>query len=218
MELQVIGSGFGRTGTASLKRALETLGFGPCHHMEEVFANPPQVAHWQAVAAGRPVDWREVFAGYRSQIDWPGAHVWRELAAAFPRAKVVHSVRPEESWWKSFDGTIGTLLRTHQDLPLPPHMRDMFDAARKIIGDGTFGGRMADKEAALAAYRRRTEEVLAALPKDRVLVFDVAEGWAPLCAFLGVPVPAEPFPSVNSTEAFWQKVKGGKSLDETARH
>lgn len=82
MSLQVIGSGFGRTGTASLKRALEMLGFGPCHHMEEVLANPAQVPHWQAVAAGEAVDWELVFAGYRSQIDWPGAHVWRELAAA----------------------------------------------------------------------------------------------------------------------------------------
>ncbi|MBS0559237.1 MAG: hypothetical protein JSR21_04205 [Proteobacteria bacterium] len=218
MELQVIGSGFGRTGTASLKRALEMLGFGPCHHMEEVFANPPQVAHWQAVAAGRPVDLRTVFAGYRSQVDWPGAHVWRELAAEFPHAKVVHSVRPDESWWKSFDGTIGTLLRTYHELPLPPHMLDMFAVGRKIIEDDTFGAPLTDKDAALAAYRRRTEEVLAALPKERVLVFDVAEGWQPLCAFLGVPVPAEPFPNVNSTEAFWKMVRGEKPLDETAGH
>jgi hypothetical protein len=94
MALKIIGSGFGRTGTASLKRALEALDFGPCHHMEEVFANPAQVPHWQAVAAGKPVNWDEVFAGYRSQVDWPGAHVWRELAAAYPHAKVIHTERP----------------------------------------------------------------------------------------------------------------------------
>src|SRR6516162_879591 len=100
MALQVIGSGFGRTGTMSLKRALEQLGFGPCHHMEEVLAHPEQVPHWQAIVAGRAVNWDEVFAGYRSQVDWPGAHVWRELTAAYPRAKVIHTVRPEDGWWK----------------------------------------------------------------------------------------------------------------------
>lgn len=102
MTLRVIGSGFGRTGTRSLKEALETLGFGPCHHMYEVVANPPQVAFWQGVAQGEPQDWSAVFEGYGAQVDWPGAHVWRELAAAFPEAKVVHSVRPEASWWRSW--------------------------------------------------------------------------------------------------------------------
>src|SRR5271165_5153635 len=109
MSLAVIGSGFGRTGTLSLKNALETLGFGPCHHMEEVFGHPEQVTHWQAVAAGGTVSWDTVFAGYRSQVDWPGAHVWRQLAEAYPEAKVIHSIRPEEAWWKSFSATIGTL-------------------------------------------------------------------------------------------------------------
>ena len=95
MALEIIGPGFGRTGSASLKRALEILGFGPCHHMEEIFAHPEQVPHWEAVAAGSPVDWDAVFAGYRSQVDWPGAHVWRELAAYYPESKVVLSIRPE---------------------------------------------------------------------------------------------------------------------------
>jgi hypothetical protein len=115
MGLKVIGSGFGRTGTMSLKRALEQLAFGPCHHMEEILAHPEQVPHWQAVVAGQAVNWDEVFAGYRSQVDWPGAHVWQELAAAYPQAKVIHTVRPEEQWWKSFSQTIGTL---HDSPPL----------------------------------------------------------------------------------------------------
>jgi hypothetical protein len=214
MALEVIGSGFGRTGTASLKRALEMLGFGPCHHMEEIFANPPQVAHWQAVAAGRPVDWDEVFAGYRSQVDWPGAHVWRDLAAFYPAAKVVHSVRPEEAWWKSFSATIAKLVDERAGIPLPPHVAAMLQAAGvEMIERQTFGGRITDKAGALAAFRRRTEEVKAAIPAGRLLVFDVAEGWAPLCAFLGVPVPDAPFPRVNSTEDFWPMVRGEKKLD-----
>lgn len=214
MALEVIGPGFGRTGTASLKRALEKLGFGPCHHMEEVFANPPQVEHWVRIAAKQPVDWDEVFAGYRSQVDWPGAHVWRELAAHFPKAKVVLSVRPEESWWKSFSATIAKLVDERANFPLPPHIAAMLQAAGvEMIEQQTFGGKITDKANALAAFRRRTEEVKAAIPPDRLLVFDVAEGWEPLCRFLNVPVPAEPFPRVNSTEDFWPMVRGEKGLD-----
>jgi hypothetical protein len=119
MSLTVIGSGFGRTGTASLKCALEILGFGPCHHMEEVMENPEQVAHWQALVAGKPVHWGDVFKGYRAQVDWPGAHVWRELAAVYPDAKIIHSVRPEDAWWKSFSATIGNVFLHYKEMALP---------------------------------------------------------------------------------------------------
>ncbi len=208
MTLEVIGSGFGRTGTKSLKAALERLGYGPCHHMHEVVENPGQVAHWQALAAGKSVDWSEVFAGYRSQVDWPGAHVWRELAEAFPKAKVVHSVRPEETWWASFDKTIGKLMARYRDLPLPPHIRDILEAWNDLAGKATFGGKLGDRETGLAAFRKRTEDVRAALPASRVLVFDVAEGWGPLCAFLGKDVPDEPFPHHNLRADFWEVLGG----------
>ena len=204
MTLAVVGSGFGRTGTFSLKAALERLGFGPCHHMDEVFQNPEQVPHWQKIAAREPVDLTQVYAGYRAQVDWPGAHVWREAAAAFPQAKVLHSVRPEESWWKSYSATIGKFFETYKDLELPPHIRAMSDAGYEIIVNQTLGGRALDKERALAAYRKREADVRAAIPADRLLVFDVAEGWAPLCKFLGVAAPAEPFPRLNNTAEFWE--------------
>ena len=207
----IIGSGFGRTGTASLKRALETLGFGPCHHMEEVLQNPDQVAHWQAIASGDDVAWDEVFKGYRSQVDWPGAHVWRELAAAYPDAKVIHSVRPDEIWWKSFSATIGRMLSEYHDMPLPPHVKAMMAAMDIAIVKDTFGGQHLDKAAALAAYHRRADEVRAAIPPERLLMFDVSEGWAPLCRFLNVPVPSEPFPHVNSTEEFVQRFEEAKT-------
>ena len=209
MTLDIIGSGFGRTGTRSLKDALEILGFGPCHHMEEVFDNPPQVPHWQAVAKGGDApDWDAAFAGYRSQIDWPGAHAWQALAAHFPQARVIHSMRPDASWWNSFSGTIGKLLTVLDTLNLPPHIRDMMPVIGEIIGTQTFGGRWTDRDAALAAYHRRAEEVVAHIAPERLLVFDVAEGWEPLCRFLGVPVPDQPFPHRNVGSEFWDVVGG----------
>jgi hypothetical protein len=208
MTLAVIGSGFGRTGTMSLKLALEQLGFGPCHHMEEVLKHPPQVAYWQAVAAGRPVNWGDVFQGYRSQVDWPGAHVWRELAVAFPEAKVIHSQRPEEAWWTSFSDTIGTLFATYHEAPLPPHVKAMMDAAAEMIVNQTLGGKVADREGALCAYRSRGEQVRSAIPADRLLVFEASQGWEPLCRFLDVPVPTTPFPRANNTHEFWELVRG----------
>ncbi len=205
MALEVIGPGFGRTGTMSTKNALDHLGFGPCHHMEEIAHHPEQVPHWQAIAAGKPVDWNVVFSGYRSQVDWPGALVWRELAAAYPQAKVVLTVRPEEIWWNSFSQTIAKFTATHHERQLPPHFHDMLDAWLGIVGQWKF----TDPEAALAAYRRRTEEVHAAIPPERLLVFDVAEGWEPLCRFLGASVPSIPFPHRNTNEEFWELVSGG---------
>ena len=208
MSLEVIGPGFGRTGTMSLKLALEQLGFGPTHHMEEVFAYPEQVPVWQAIAMHQPADWRAVFAGYRSQVDWPGAHVWRQLCEAFPKAKVVLSVRPEDSWWKSFSATIAKLISEPDAHPLPPHIRAMLDSATKMVQVQTFHGPVTDRELALKALRQRTIDVRAAVSPERLLVFDVSEGWGPLCDFLQVPVPATPFPHVNSTEGFWKLVRG----------
>jgi hypothetical protein len=209
VDLAVIGSGFGRTGTRSLKQALEMLGLGPCHHMEEVFANPGQVPYWQQVAAGHEVDWRDVFAGYHSQVDWPGAHVWRELAAALPDARVIHTTRPEEAWWNSFSQTIGRLLSEYGRHEMPPHIADMTTAMNHVIGTLTFGGRWTDHDSAIAAFRRREADVRAAIPAERLLVFDVAQGWEPLCAFLDRPVPNSPFPRRNDRTEFWENFADG---------
>lgn len=208
MGLSVIGSGFGRTGTRSLKDALEILGLGPCHHMEEVFPSPEQIDLWHAVSIGKPLDHARIFNGFSSQIDWPGAHVWRELASAYPDAKVIHSVRPDESWWKSFSGTIGKFLTIYPTMALPPQMRVMSGVVMELIGVQTFAGQYADKDKALAAYHQREADVRAAIPAGRLLVFDVAQGWEPLCSFLEVPVPAVPFPRTNTREDFWAKLGG----------
>lgn len=201
MPLEVIGAGFGRTGTNSLKLALEALGFGPCHHMHEVSHHPEQAAPWLAAAEGAPVDWEALFAGYRSQVDWPGARWWRELADAFPAAKVILTLRPAEDWYASFAATVAP------EICRPPSGPSQAAADRRrmqrlTIGEQVFAGKADDRDAALATYRRHAEAVRAAIAPGRLLVFDVAEGWAPLCGFLGVPVPDAPFPRTNSKAEF----------------
>jgi sulfotransferase family protein len=208
MALSIIGPGFGRTGTKSLKEALEQLGFGPCHHMYEVVEDPPQAAHWQAMVAGGGIDCTAAFAGYTSQVDWPGAHVWRESAAAFPDARVIHSTRPSAGWWNSYSRTIGKLLQTYQSMELPPHIRDIMDACSVFIRQDTFGGRQNDREACIAAFEKREADVRAEIAPERLLVFEVSQGWEPLCAYLGVPVPDTQFPHHNLRADFWERLGG----------
>jgi hypothetical protein len=209
MPLAVIGAGFGRTGTLSLKLALERLGLGPCHHMREVFQHPRLLRSWQAAAAGRPVDWEEVFAGYRATVDWPSARFWRELTAAYPEAKVILTVRPEAAWWASFSRTIPPLMRREAEVA-DPHVRGVLALARAIVAEQTMGGRPDHEATALARYRQQTAEVTAEVAPERLLVLDVADRWAPLCGFLGLPVPDEPFPRTNSVEEFWDPSRPGR--------
>lgn len=207
MTLAVIGTGFGRTGTASLKLALEQLGFGPCHHMSEVRATPGQLELWEAAAAAEgPVDWGRVFAGFRSAVDWPSAAFWREIAAVYPDARVLLTVRPAERWWTSFSATIKTLLDDPAENP-DPAVRRLRAMARRVIADGSLRGCYDDRDAAIAAFERHVAEVKATIAADRLLVFDVAEGWEPLCRFLEVPVPDTGFPRTNSTDEFWAKIR-----------
>ncbi|SMX32742.1 sulfotransferase family protein [Maliponia aquimaris] len=201
MSLKVIGSGFGRTGTMSTKIALEQLGFGPCHHMVEVMGNPAQPAHWQAHAAGEEVDWAEVFAGYQAQVDFPGAAVWHELSIAFPEAKVIHTERPVEDWWQSYSATINKFWRHRGQIDLPPPIAAIFETMDQILVQDLVGG--TDRDAAIAAYRRNNEKVRDTIPADRLLVFTPADGWEPLCRFLGVPVPSGNFPRSNARAEFW---------------
>ena len=203
MSLSVIGAGFGRTGTLSIKIALEQLGLGPCYHMETLFNDSTQLATWEAAVDGQRVDWRELFAGYRSTIDWPSTHYWRELADVFPDAKILLSVRPTENWWLSFSGTIRKLLENRAAKP-DEHQRSVLEMAYKMIAEQTFGGAMDDKAQVLAAYQKRINDVTQSIPNDRLLVFDVTEGWNPLCNFLGLPVPETEFPRSNDNDEFWQ--------------
>lgn len=206
MGLEVIGSGFGRTGTMSTKMALEELGLGPCHHMTEVMGNPGQPAFWSAHVEGRDVDWAEVFSDYTSQVDFPGAAVWPQLVAAFPDARVVHTERPESEWWNSYSTTIGKFWLHYRSLPLPPPLIELFATMDELLRNRVFGG--IDRESCIAAYRRNNEAVRATVPADRLLVFTPSDGWEPLCGFLEVEVPDTPFPRSNARDEFWAMFGG----------
>jgi hypothetical protein len=185
----------------STKIALEKLGFGPCHHMIEVMGDPAQPPFWAARVAGKTVDWRDVFANYTSQVDFPGAAVWPELVDAFPDAKVIHTERPEEDWWASYSSTIGKFWMHYRTLPVPPELVDLFSTMDRLLAQGVFGG--SDRDTCLAAYRRNNALVRETVPADRLLVFTPSDGWEPLCRFLDVPIPDEDFPRSNARDEFW---------------
>jgi Sulfotransferase domain len=194
MTLQVIGAGLGRTATFSLKFALEHLGFGPCYHMSEVFAQGRRsVPQWLDVIQGRP-DWESVFSGFQSTTDYPACTWWRELAAYYPKAKVILTVRDADSWFDSVSETIfsesmqGPVMNT----PVGAMMKGaIFDA---------FGDKVNDRRFMTDWFERRNQQVIDALPPERLLVYSPKEGWEPLCQFLGVPVPKGPYPRVNSRD------------------
>ncbi len=201
MALHVIGAGWGRTGTMSLKLALEHLGFGRCHHMIEVIHTPGLAEKWRDAYAGRPVDWDAVFAGFGATVDWPSCDFWRELADHAPQAKVVLSVRDSESWFRSTQATIFSALNTTMASDPSP-----LGEVMRTIGTRHFGGQLHDRARLIAAYERHNEEVRRSVPKERLLEYNLAEGWEPLCRFLGKDVPATPLPTVNSTDEFRARI------------
>ncbi|MEI9964707.1 MAG: sulfotransferase family protein [Caulobacteraceae bacterium] len=206
MALSVIGAGLPRTATWSLKLALEQLGFGPCYHMSEALDHPEHWDAWEQAFGGGAVDFDALFAGYGSTTDAPGCHFYRELAELYPEAKVVLGVRDPERWFASTQNTIlsGAVAGFHGARGSLP----MVEAA----GWGT-DPRLHDRDYMLDRYHRHNEAVKADIPADRLLVYSPSEGWEPLCEFLGVAVPAEAFPQVNSTEEFRamiaDRVQGG---------
>jgi hypothetical protein len=194
MALRLIGAGFGRTGTLSLKVALEQLGFGPCYHMTEVLLAPESMALWVRAAEGKP-DWETIFKGFTSTVDFPGCTFWRELSQFYPAAKVLLSVRDPEKWFESTQATIFSEHAIGMLSGIPPMKEFMSNVTWSHFGD-----HIHDKDFMMAAFKRHNAEVERTIPKDRLLVYEASEGWAPLCKFLDVPVPDAPFPRINSRE------------------
>ena len=196
MTLSVIGAGFGRTGTESMKRALEHLDFGPCHHMKEVIPRPQQVRLWRAIARGETPDWEAVFEGFNSAIDWPSAFFWRELAEFYPHAKILLTLRSADSWYASMEKTILQAIGPGND----PESIGV-----KLIGERVFAGRF-DRAHVIAVYEKNTADVQTAFGEDRLLTYHIGDGWESLCRFLGTPVPKVPFPRSNAAEDFHRSI------------
>lgn len=207
--LKVIGAGCGRTGTASLKKALEILGFDPCYHMFEVISRGHE-ARWEA-AFMRPdkADWAGMTAGFKSAVDFPASLAYRELMAANPEAKVVLSVRDPKSWSASVRDTIWSPYGEELSWVAWPFRRTfqrMTSLMRaRFFGDrdgGVASGAVYDDKRLQECFNAWNDQVTATVPSERLLKFQAKDGWGPLCKFLGVPEPAEPFPNVNDTEKF----------------
>jgi hypothetical protein len=219
--VKVIGAGFGRTGTASLKAALEELGFDPCYHMTEVFANPEHADFWRAAWRGEPVDWDGVLGSYEATVDWPACTFYAELMERHPDAKVLLSVRDPERWYESTRNTIYKLGKISIGSPFSrlgfallsllvfgTFKTGQGPMTEEILWQGTFDGKFEDKHHAIEVFNRHNEEVQRRVPQEQLLVYEVKQGWGPLCAFLGVEESDKPFPHLNDAAEMRRRVVG----------
>jgi hypothetical protein len=202
MALRVVGAGLGRTGTLSLKVALEKLLGAPCYHMLEVFKNESHVPVWTAAARGDLPDWDTLFDGYAAAVDWPAGAFWRSISERYPDALILLSARDPQAWWESASSTIFPGTKRAEGA-----WREMVDA---MFGN-TFVRDLEDRDACIAAFERHYADVRATAPKGRLLEWRPGDGWAPICAALDLPVPDEPFPHVNTRED-WAQGGGPRSL------
>ncbi len=209
MSLKVIGAGPGRTGTLSLKTALEQLGYGPCHHMKSCIESSQQTQWFLDAANGLSVDWRQVFECYEAAVDWPSAAYYRELMQTFPEAVVIFSNRSPDTWYESVASTI---FRVVPNLPrwlrwLVPHIDRWGTMVKKTIWDNEFGGQFEDREMAIEFFNDRLAEVKTLVPPERLLVHSAAEGWGPICEFLGVDKPTTAYPYINDASRLQRAVR-----------
>ena len=215
MTLKVIGAGFGRTGTLSLKIALEQLELGPCYHMSEIHQAPQRAAKWREAADGGKPDWDGIFDGYASTVDWPAAHYWRELADYYPEAKVLLSHRDAKGWYKSISNTIHKVMQAIEDDGSSAFKSSPAAMAAKIVKVQTFQGRLGEESYAIDVFEKHNQAVRDTIAPERLLVYQSGDGWEPICNFLGVPVPKSDYPRTNSTQEFYEQfVDFGEKRDE----
>ena len=205
--MKVIGAGIARTGTTSTKGALEELGFGPCYTFFTLFARPADVEGWIAAYAGTSPNWATFFEEFESTVDWPACDFFEEHMAQWPDAPVILTVREPEGWYRSMMNTIWAVHQAGVEAGRGPETDPMARLREVMIWQGAFDGTFLVKDHAISFFNRHIERVKAKVPSDKLLVFDVKEGWAPLCRFLHVPIPDKPFPHLNDTEAFNERVR-----------
>ena len=203
MTLRVVGAGLGRTGTHSLKLALEQLLDGRCYHMSELFDREDDTAVWTAATRGEEVDWAAFLSEFAATVDWPACAFWEQIASAVPDAVVLLSLREApEAWWASFEQTIAQALQ--KEVPADD---EAWVARRRLtiaMMEGTFTPDWSDRDAAIAAYERHNQHVRDTVPANRLVEWRPGDGWEPICAALAIDVPAKPFPHTNTSAEFPQ--------------
>jgi Sulfotransferase domain len=219
--MRLIGAGLPRTGTLSQKVALEMLGLAPCYHMVNVLGDMDLAQVWRQALDGE-ARWSEVFEGFQATVDWPGSFFYRELAEFYPEAKVLLSIRDAEAWERSMRDTIwglfyGDMLirdlssaRTRVDSKWHGYIEMMEEMWQKsgLINDGAH----TTPESMMEAMEAFNAEVQETVPAERLLVWSVSDGWEPLCDFLELPVPDTPFPHLNDSKVFSDRIVDGALL------
>jgi hypothetical protein len=207
MALALIGAGLGRTGTLSLKAALERIGYGPCYHMIEVLVSPERGRHWLEQARSGSQDWDAIFRGYRATVDWPAAAVWRELVRRYPNAKVLLSLRDADRWYDSVMNTIYPVMLQGPPESAPAVLHEFHKMVYELIFLRTFSGRLGERAHARRVFEEHNQAVIDEVPASKLLVYRPGDGWEPLCRFLGAPVPEAPYPHLNDTG--WYRARAG---------
>ncbi|MEM7801149.1 MAG: sulfotransferase family protein [Chloroflexota bacterium] len=195
MSIRVVGAGVGRTGTSSLRQALEILLGKPCYHMRELLDNPDHISFWHEAAFGGRPDWQTALADYGAGVDWPFAAFWPELSTVYPDALIILSKRPADQWWESASKTI------YAPRERPPGMQTdtMLQLSRTRFPIHPI---IHDREKSMALFEKWNKSVIAQAPADRLLVWEARDGWQPICQALRLPVPEIPFPHRNTRQEF----------------
>jgi hypothetical protein len=216
MALKVIGAGWGRTGTESLKIALEQLGFDRCYHGFALFNDGAKLQYWRELHEKGSTDFDQLFKGYQAAVDFPAAYYYRQLMKQYPDAKVILTTRDAAKWYESAAHTIFKkpepvkfamlkwLGRISKKLNYTPQI---YYHIQTFLFIEAFNGKIEDKAAMMAMFNQWTEEVKNTVPADKLLVYEVTQGWEPLCKFLNLPVPATPFPQTNKKESFQKRIE-----------
>jgi hypothetical protein len=213
MSIKIIGAGLPRTGTNTLKQSLEQLGHKHVYHMKELLVNPEKLHYWKTLDETGDTDWDALYEGYDGTVDFPGYPWYKEHMKRYPDAKVILTVRDFEAWYKSVDSTVfragpqtpGEKMKMMGKLLFSARARNVIKCIKwfkKVFFAERLQGKFGDKEFAKKFWEDHIAEVKANVPADKLLVYDVREGWGPLCKFLGVEEPAEPLPHLNKKENF----------------
>lgn len=219
MSIKIIGAGLPRTGTNTLKASLEKLGYSKTYHMKELLAHPENLHYWLTLKETGTTNWDELYNGYQATVDFPAYPWYKEHMKRYPEAKVILTVRPFEKWYTSLHGTIwqagpqtlGQKLSMISKLLFNSRLRSVIKCvkfAKSSIFEKHLQGKFADKGFAEEIFNKHTEDVKASVPSDKLLVYDVRDGWEPLCSFLNVPEPSEPLPHLNKKENFKEMLAG----------